>query len=93
MRLSRETKGSNLKTGTESDHADSKLVPELPICASRGMCRGIDTDVPNDAEPDVIGAPIRAPRHPPVTAAVARNQRDSVGGVHGSTGSPRTRKG
>ena len=27
-----------------------ELVPELPISAIRGMCRGINTDVPNDAE-------------------------------------------
>ena len=27
-----------------------ELVPELPITAIRGMCRGINTDVPNDVE-------------------------------------------
>ena len=34
------------------DHPDhgTKLVPELPVSAIRGMCRGISTDVPNDAE-------------------------------------------
>ena len=27
-----------------------ELMPELPISAIRGMCRGINTDVPNDVE-------------------------------------------
>lgn len=31
------------------DHAD-KLAPEPPISTIRGMCRGINPDVPNDAE-------------------------------------------
>ena len=30
------------------DHVE--LVPELPITSIRGMCRGINTDVPNDPE-------------------------------------------
>ena len=28
----------------------AKLAPEPPVSAIRGMCRGIHTDVPNDAE-------------------------------------------
>lgn len=31
------------------DHGD-KLAPEPPISTIRGMCRSINTDVPNDAE-------------------------------------------
>ena len=27
-----------------------ELVPELPMSSIRGMCPGLDTDVPNDAE-------------------------------------------
>jgi AbrB family looped-hinge helix DNA binding protein len=27
-----------------------EVVPELPMSALRGMCRGIDTSVPNDVE-------------------------------------------
>jgi AbrB family looped-hinge helix DNA binding protein len=29
-----------------------ELVPELPISSIRGMCPGMDTNVPNDAEND-----------------------------------------
>ena len=31
------------------DHG-AKLAPEPPISAIHGMCRGMDTDVPNDTE-------------------------------------------
>jgi hypothetical protein len=87
------TKRTFLKKISDGIDTDSKLAPELPVPVIRGMCRGINTDVPNDAEPDVMGAPSPAQRRSPVTTAVARNQRDSVSGVHGSTGSPRTGKG
>jgi len=40
--------GQRLEARVVGDHVE--LVPELPISAIRGMCRGIDTDVPNDAE-------------------------------------------
>lgn len=33
----------------QSDHG-CQFAPEPPISTIRGMCRGIDTDVPNDAE-------------------------------------------
>lgn len=36
-------------TVDQSDHG-SKLAPEPPLSAIRGMCRGINTDVPNDAD-------------------------------------------
>ena len=34
------------------DHSDpaAKLAPGPPISTIRGMCRGINTDVPNDAD-------------------------------------------
>gem|GEM_PF-1210548 len=40
--------GQRLEARVVGDHVE--LVPELPISAIRGMCRGIDTDVLNDAE-------------------------------------------
>jgi AbrB family looped-hinge helix DNA binding protein len=40
--------GQRLEARVVGDHV--QLVPELPISAIRGMCRGINTDVPNDAE-------------------------------------------
>jgi AbrB family looped-hinge helix DNA binding protein len=40
--------GQRLDARVVGDHVE--LVPELPISAIRGMCRGINTDVPNDAE-------------------------------------------
>jgi len=40
--------GQRLEVRVVGDHVE--LVPELPISAIRGMCRGINTDVPNDAE-------------------------------------------
>ena len=42
--------GQRLEARVVGDHVE--LVPELPISAIRGMCRGIDTDVPNDPEND-----------------------------------------
>jgi len=70
------TKRTFLKTISDGIGADSKLASELPITAIRGMCLGINTDVPNDAEPDAEGTPCPAPRHPPLTTAAARHQRD-----------------
>lgn len=40
--------GQRLEARVVGDHVE--LVPELPISAIRGMCRGINTDVPNDIE-------------------------------------------
>lgn len=40
--------GQRLEARVVGDHVE--LVPELPISALRGMCRGINTDVPNDPE-------------------------------------------
>lgn len=40
--------GQRLEARVVGDHVE--LVPELPISALRGMCRGISTDVPNDPE-------------------------------------------
>ena len=40
--------GQRLEARVVGDHVE--LVPELPISAIRGMCRGIDTDVPDDVE-------------------------------------------
>jgi hypothetical protein len=39
-----------LKPTADPIDSDAKLQPEPPISAIRGMCRGINTDVPNDAE-------------------------------------------
>ena len=70
------TKRTLLKPTADGIDTDSKLAPELPVSAIRGMCLGINTDVPNDAEPDAEGTPCPAPRHPPLTTAAARHQRD-----------------
>ena len=40
--------GQRLEARVVDDHVE--LVPELPISSIRGMCRGIDTDVPDDVE-------------------------------------------
>ena len=40
--------GQRLEARAVGDHVE--LVPELPISAIRGMCPGLDTRVPNDAE-------------------------------------------
>lgn len=40
--------GQRLEARVVGDHVE--LVPELPISAIRGMCPGLDTRVPNDAE-------------------------------------------
>ena len=40
--------GQRLEARVVGDHVE--LVPELPISSIRGMCRGIDTNVPDDAE-------------------------------------------
>ena len=40
--------GQRLEARVVGDHVE--LVPELPISSIRGMCRGIDTDVPDDDE-------------------------------------------
>ena len=40
--------GQRLEARVVGDHVE--LVPELPMSAIRGMCRGINTDVPNDPE-------------------------------------------
>ena len=45
--------GQRLEARVVGDHVE--LVPELPISSIRGMCRGINTDVPNDIE-DVVDA-------------------------------------
>ena len=39
-----------LKIAVDQTNHGSKLAPEPPISAISGMCRGINTDVPNDAE-------------------------------------------
>jgi len=39
-----------LKIAIDPPDHGSKLAPEPPIFSIRGMCRGINTDVPNDAE-------------------------------------------
>ena len=39
-----------MKTKADSIDTDPKSAPELSISAIRGMCHGINTDVPNDAE-------------------------------------------
>jgi hypothetical protein len=44
-----------LKTTADPIDSDAKLKSEPPISAIRGLCRGINTDVPNDAE-DALGA-------------------------------------
>jgi hypothetical protein len=44
-----------LKTTADLIDSNAKLNPEPPISAIRGMCRGINTDVPNDTE-DTQGA-------------------------------------
>jgi hypothetical protein len=48
-------KGLTLKTIADPIDSDAKLNPEPPISAIRGMCRAINTNVPNDAE-DTQGA-------------------------------------
>ena len=40
--------GQRLEARVVGDHVE--LMPELPISSIRGMCRGIDTDVPDDVE-------------------------------------------
>ena len=40
--------GQRLEARVVGDHVE--LIPELPISSIRGMCRGIDTDVPDDVE-------------------------------------------
>jgi hypothetical protein len=44
-----------LKTNANPIDPQAKLNPEQPNFAIRGMCPGINTDVPNDAE-DTLGA-------------------------------------
>ena len=44
-----------MKTTADPIDPGAKLNPERPNSAIRGMCRGINTDVPNDAE-DAQGA-------------------------------------
>lgn len=44
-----------MKTTADTIDSDAKLNPERPSSAIRGMCRDINTDVPNDAE-DTQGA-------------------------------------
>ena len=39
-----------MKTIADPIDPDAKTNPERPSYAIRGMCRGINTDVPNDAE-------------------------------------------
>ncbi len=51
--------GQRLEARVVGDHVE--LVPELPISALRGMCRGINTDVPNDPE-DGLDTPHTQPR-------------------------------
>lgn len=51
--------GQRLEARVVGDHVE--LVPELPITALRGMCRGINTDVPNDPE-DGFDTPHATPR-------------------------------
>ena len=43
-------KGVSLKTTADPVDPDAKFNPERPISAISGMCRGINTDVPNDVE-------------------------------------------
>jgi AbrB family looped-hinge helix DNA binding protein len=40
--------GQRLEARVVDGHVE--LVPELPMTSIRGMCRGIDTEVPNDLE-------------------------------------------
>ena len=40
--------GQRMEARVVGDHVE--LVPELPITSIRGMCPGINTDVPNDPE-------------------------------------------
>ena len=44
-----------MKTTADSIDPDAKLNPERPNSTIRGVCGGINTDVPNDAE-DTQGA-------------------------------------
>lgn len=39
-----------LQIAVDQPDRGDKLAPEPPISPIRGMCRGINTDVPNDAE-------------------------------------------
>ena len=47
--------GQRLEARVVGDHVE--LMPELPISSIRGMCPGINTDVPDDAEDADSGAP------------------------------------
>jgi AbrB family looped-hinge helix DNA binding protein len=40
--------GQRMEARVAGDRVE--LVPELPITSMRGMCRGINSDVPNDVE-------------------------------------------
>ncbi len=40
----------DLKLAVDQPHHGSELASEPPISTIRGMCRGINTNVPNDAE-------------------------------------------
>ncbi len=40
----------DLKLAVDQPHHGSELASEPPISTIRSMCRGINTDVPNDAE-------------------------------------------
>ena len=40
----------DLKVAVDPPDHGSKLAPEPTVSAIRGICRGIGTDVPNDAE-------------------------------------------
>ena len=40
----------DLKIAVDQPDNGDKLAPEPPLSPIRGMCRGINTDVPNDAE-------------------------------------------
>ncbi len=47
------TVGQRLEARVVGNHVE--LVPVLPISAIRGMCPGINTDVPNDSEDVIFG--------------------------------------
>jgi AbrB family looped-hinge helix DNA binding protein len=45
--------GQRLEARVVGDHVE--LVPVLPMSAIRGMCPGINADVPNDPEDAILG--------------------------------------
>lgn len=51
--------GQRLEARVVGDKVE--LLPEIPVTALRGMCLGMDTDVPNDPEPIALVAPAPAP--------------------------------